>query len=171
MSFMSSSKEEKNTHRDDDDDDDHRQRERRRHQRDDDGVFVKEIAPNVFMPRVAFGTYKLKGEGCSTAVARALECGYEHIDTASIYKNETDIGDALNEWMKTGERKMPFVASKIAPAEMHSQLLVEQAVSKILGRLRLRTIDLIMLHWPGVSKVSPDSEIHKEKRKNFRYSS
>ena len=162
----SSSKEEKNTHRDDDDDD-HRQRERRRrHQRDDDGVFVKEIAPNVFMPRVAFGTYKLKGERCSTAVARALECGYEHIDTASIYKNETDIGDALNEWMKTGERKMPFVASKIAPAEMHSQLLVEQAVSKILGRLRLRTIDLIMLHWPGVSKVSPDSEIHKEKRKN-----
>ena len=138
----------------------------RRYQRDEG---VVEIAPNVFMPRVAFGTYKLKGERCSTAVARALECGYEHIDTASIYKNETKIGDALNEWMttmETGERKMPFVASKIAPAEMHSQLLVEQAVSKILRRLRLRTIDLIMLHWPGVSKVSPDSEIHKEKRKN-----
>ena len=49
---------------------------------------------------------------------------------------------------------------------MHSKLLVEQAVAKILIRLRIPAIDLIMLHWPGVSKVSPDSEIHKEKRKD-----
>jgi len=147
-----------------------------------------EISPNVFMPRLAFGTYKLKGAQCTKAVKKALEIGYEHIDTASIYKNESDIGEALEEWMTTTktatndddddddgnvekktkkkERKMPFLASKIAPAEMHSKLLVEQAVEKILLRLRIPAIDLIMLHWPGVSKVSPDSEIHKEKRKD-----
>ena len=146
-----------------------------------------EIYPNVFMPRLAFGTYKLKGDECTKAVKKALEIGFEHIDTASVYKNESDIGEALEEWMRTKtatmmetfddddgnekktkkkERKMPFLASKIAPAEMHSKLLVEQAVEKILLRLRIPAIDLIMLHWPGVSKVSPDSEIHKEKRKD-----
>ena len=97
-----------------------------------------EISPNVFMPRLAFGTYKLKGAQCTKAVKKALEIGYEHIDTASIYKNESDIGEALEEWMTTTktatkdddenkkktkkknfERKMPFLASKIAPAEMH----------------------------------------------------
>ena len=152
-----------------------------------DNERVIEISPNVFMPRLAFGTYKLKGAQCTKAVKKALEIGYEHIDTASIYKNESDIGEALEEWMTTTktatnddddddgnvekktkkkERKMPFLASKIAPAEMHSKLLVEQAVAKILLRLRIPAIDLIMLHWPGVSKVSPDSEIHKEKRKD-----
>ena len=102
-----------------------------------------EISPNVFMPRLAFGTYKLKGAQCTKAVKKALEIGYEHIDTASIYKNESDIGEALEEWMttiktatnedddngndekkknkKNFERKMPFLASKIAPAEMHSK--------------------------------------------------
>ena len=109
-----------------------------------------EISPNVFMPRLAFGTYKLKGAQCTKAVKKALEIGFEHIDTASIYKNESDIGEALEEWMTTTktatndddddgndekttkknfERKMPFLASKIAPAEMHSKLLVEQAVA------------------------------------------
>ena len=155
---------------------------------DNERTTTIEISPNVFMPRLAFGTYKLKGAQCTKAVKKALEIGYEHIDTASIYKNESDIGEALEEWMTTTktttkddddddenkkktkkknfERKMPFLASKIAPAEMHSKLLVEQAVEKILLRLRIPAIDLIMLHWPGVSKVSPDSEIHKEKRKD-----
>lgn len=146
----------------------------------DDDKMIIEISPNVFMPRLAFGTYKLKGEDCRRALRKALEVGYQHIDTASIYKNENEIGEVLEEWMmkhenenenenkqnKKKKKKMPFLASKIAPAEMHSQLLVEQAVDKILGRLKLSSVDLLMLHWPGVSKVSPDSEIHKERRKD-----
>ena len=75
----------------------------------------KEGAPNVFMPRVAFERTSSKAKGVRQP-SRALECGYEHRYRVDI-QNETDIGDALNEWMKTGERKMPFVASKIAPAK------------------------------------------------------
>ena len=73
-----------------------------------DNERVIEISPNVFMPRLAFGTYKLKGAQCTKAVKKALEIGYEHIDTASIYKNESDIGEALEEWMtttKTGDER------------------------------------------------------------------
>jgi len=105
----------------------------------DDDKMIIEISPNVFMPRLAFGTYKLKGEDCRRALRKALEVGYEHIDTASIYKNENEIGEVLEEWMmkhenenenengqnkKKKKKKMPFLASKIAPAEMHSQLFI-----------------------------------------------
>jgi len=129
-----------------------------------------EIAKGVFMPtKIAFGTYKLRDEMLTKqAVLKALLVGYANIDLASIYKNEQIIGDALHEYVNSDcdrTRRLPFIASKISPQEMHSEKLVEQAFERILNRLRVDRIDLIMLHWPGISKVPPCSALHKEKRR------
>jgi len=47
------------------------------------------------IPCIGFGTYQIKGEECSMAVREAILEGYKMIDTASIYKNEVEIGNTL----------------------------------------------------------------------------
>ena len=48
-------------------------------------------------------------------IRTALEIGYRHIDTANLYKNESDIGDELQDWFKKGKLKREelFVTSKV----------------------------------------------------------
>ena len=47
------------------------------------------------IPLIGYGTYQLKGEDCVKGLQFALNSGYTHIDTASIYKNEAEIKEAL----------------------------------------------------------------------------
>ena len=47
------------------------------------------------IPLIGYGTYQLRGEDCDKGVRWALEAGYTHIDTASIYRNEEVIGRVL----------------------------------------------------------------------------
>ena len=47
------------------------------------------------IPAVGLGTYRLMGEDCARAVARAIEVGYRHIDTATAYDNEEAVGAGL----------------------------------------------------------------------------
>lgn len=47
------------------------------------------------MPSIGFGTYQLKGEECIQAVKAALEAGYRHIDSASVYRNSKEIRTAI----------------------------------------------------------------------------
>lgn len=47
------------------------------------------------IPIIGFGTYSLKGKVCEDAVKAALQAGYRHIDTGSIFKNEADIKSAM----------------------------------------------------------------------------
>ena len=49
------------------------------------------------MPVVGLGTYPLKGEQCKRVVKQALDLGYTHFDTAWIYRNQREIGEALRE--------------------------------------------------------------------------
>ena len=44
------------------------------------------------IPKVQFGTYKMKGEDCYQGVLSALKMGYKGLDTASIYCNEDEVG-------------------------------------------------------------------------------
>ena len=54
-----------------------------------------DIAPGVSMPLLGFGTWQARGKTAEDAVARALETGYRHIDTARAYRNEAEVGRAL----------------------------------------------------------------------------
>lgn len=121
-----------------------------------------EIAPGVIMPTLAFGTFKLRGDACRDAVRDALATGFTHVDTATCYRNETDIRAALDA-MHTEDAKKIFVTSKIAPGEMREEKDTEAAIEATHERLG-RAPDLLLVHWPGASKAAPESDAHAEVR-------
>lgn len=47
------------------------------------------------IPMIGYGTYQLKGNDCVLGTKAAINSGYTHIDTASIYQNEAEIKRAL----------------------------------------------------------------------------
>ena len=67
---------------------------------------------NVEMPILGFGVYRVEDyEECKKACLYAIEAGYRHIDTASIYLNEKAVGDAIKE---SGiNRKEMFITTKL----------------------------------------------------------
>ena len=63
------------------------------------------------MPNIGFGTSLIEGEECVSNIRQALQAGYRHIDTASAYKNEIYIGQAIKE--SNLPREEIFVTSKV----------------------------------------------------------
>jgi diketogulonate reductase-like aldo/keto reductase len=55
------------------------------------------VSSSLNLAPVFYGTYKLKPEECREAILTAVRLGYRNFDTAALYKNEADIGDALQE--------------------------------------------------------------------------
>ena len=72
------------------------------------------------IPAIGYGTYQLKNKDCQIGVKIALQTGYRHIDTASIYKNEKDIKIGIADFISENpnfKREDLFITSKVAPAE------------------------------------------------------
>ena len=76
---------------------------------------------NINIPSIGLGTWDLRGSQCENAIQVALDIGYRHIDTAQMYENEKDIGNALNN-SKIGTH---IVLVPIAFVSEHSETLVE----------------------------------------------
>ncbi len=72
----------------------------------------------------------------------------QHIDTAEMYKNEQDIGKALQELFKSGavKREDLFVTSKLW-TEHHPDDQVRPGLMDSLSRLQLEYLDLYLIHW------------------------
>jgi len=100
----------------------------------------------VEIPVLGLGTYKLNqgSEGIS-AVSYALEIGYRHIDTASIYGNEKEVGKAIRN--SKVSREDIFVTSKLWNTDQgyHNAF---HAFEKTFNELNLDYLDLYLLHWP-----------------------
>lgn len=121
------------------------------------------ISPGVEMPTVAFGTFKLRGDACRDAVREALMVGFRAVDTASCYRNEDAVADAL----KSAPRNVcdeTWITTKLAPDEMTSEEATNRAIDGMVARLG-RAPDLLLVHWPGRSKAAPESDAHGEARK------
>jgi 2,5-diketo-D-gluconate reductase B len=101
---------------------------------------------NVKMPALGFGTWQLSGEDCVKAVRIALDIGYRHIDTAQMYNNEAEVGEAI------AESKIPradlFVTTKVW-MENAASAKVKSSAAESLKKLRLDHVDLLLLHWPN----------------------
>ncbi len=106
------------------------------------------------MPAIGLGTWKATGEEVKKAVKEALNAGFRHIDTAAIYQNEIEIGQALKEVFDEGEikREDVFITSKLWN-DAHGEGEVIPALQESLKRLQLDYLDLYLIHWP-VSFVS-----------------
>jgi diketogulonate reductase-like aldo/keto reductase len=98
------------------------------------------------IPLVGLGTWELRGRTCARVVEQALRLGYRHVDTAEMYDNEREVGEALR---ASGlGRDEVFITTKIWPSHFAPQEL-ERAAKSSLARLRLSEVDLLLLHWPN----------------------
>ncbi len=95
------------------------------------------------LPELGFGTWKLRHDQARAAVRTALEIGYRHIDTATMYANEADVGQALAD--SDVQRGDVFLTTKIRPSDAgRARAVVRQS----LQALRTDYLDLWLVHWP-----------------------
>ncbi|PWU66813.1 aldo/keto reductase [Gracilibacillus dipsosauri] len=104
------------------------------------------------IPAIGLGVYKAEpGEEVYQAVRSALEIGYRHIDTASLYANEEDVGKAIKD---SGiSRNEIFVTTKVWNDEQGYEN-TKQAMANSLKRLQMDYVDLYLIHWPVPGKFT-----------------
>src|SRR5689334_5348876 len=103
------------------------------------------------MPLLGLGTWLARGESARHAVLTALELGYRHIDTASMYGNEEQVGRALAE--SGVPRDAVFVTTKLWPGSAGRERATLEAS---LAALRVDRVDLWLIHWPPSGKARPN---------------
>ncbi|WP_207454669.1 aldo/keto reductase [Herbiconiux sp. SYSU D00978] len=97
------------------------------------------------IPQVGFGVFKVAPEDTQRVVEDALEVGYRHIDTATGYENEAEVGAAIR---ASGiAREKLFVTTKLRN-DHHKAQDVERAFDRSLDALDIGHIDLYLIHWP-----------------------
>lgn len=106
----------------------------------------------VEMPYLGLGVYLSEnGKEVTQAVEWALEGGYRHVDTASIYKNEEGVGEGLR---NSGlPRQEQFVVSKVWNSDQGFDS-THRAYDESLKRLKLEQLDLYLIHWPVKGKFT-----------------
>jgi diketogulonate reductase-like aldo/keto reductase len=98
------------------------------------------------IPAIGLGTMTLKGQTCVDAVAAALGLGYRHLDTATFYENEREVGEGLRaSGVKRGE---VFVTTKVRHTELKAEDFA-RSVNKSLDVMKLDYVDLLLIHWPN----------------------
>ena len=94
------------------------------------------------MPLVGFGTWLIRGAECQKAVENALSVGYRSIDTAQMYGNESEVGNAIK------SSKIPrdelFITTKLSSNMNYNEAL--RAIDDSLKRLGLECVDLMLIH-------------------------
>ncbi|TAI47497.1 aldo/keto reductase [Flagellimonas allohymeniacidonis] len=125
-----------------------------------------ELHNGVQMPYFGLGVYLSKdGNEVIMAVKDALEHGYRHIDTASIYNNENGVGEGIR--ASKVDREDIFVVSKVWNSDQGYESTLK-AYEDSLERLGLDYLDLYLIHWPkeGLYKETWRAleKLYKEKR-------
>ncbi len=105
------------------------------------------------IPQLGFGVFLVEPQDTAEAVSTALEVGYRHIDTAEMYGNEKEVGEAI---AKSGlDRSEVFVTSKLSNGS-HRPEDARQAFDETLKSLGFDYIDLFLIHWPLPMKYDGD---------------
>jgi 2,5-diketo-D-gluconate reductase A len=97
------------------------------------------------IPQLGFGVFQIEPNDTSEAVSEALEIGYRHIDTAEMYGNEKEVGEAIR---SSGlDRSDVFVTSKLSNGA-HEPRDAHKAFDRTLSELGFDYLDLFLIHWP-----------------------
>ena len=114
----------------------------------DDAVTLSQGAR---MPLLGFGTWQIKGGDAVRATAAALEAGYRHLDTATVYGNEKEVGRALAD--SGVARDDVFLTTKFPPNRAGREL---ETLRASLEMLQTDHLDLWLIHWPGEGSANED---------------
>ncbi|MGA7417866.1 MAG: aldo/keto reductase [Acidimicrobiales bacterium] len=99
----------------------------------------------VEIPQLGFGVFQVRPRDTVQAVATALQVGYRHIDTAEMYRNEKEVGQAI---ARSGiDPAEVFVTSKLNNNH-HEFDDALRAFDQTLAALATERIDLFLIHWP-----------------------
>jgi 2,5-diketo-D-gluconate reductase A len=112
-------------------------------------VPLADLGAGVAMPMVGFGTWQLTGRRAYEAIGWALESGYRHIDTATMYRNESEVGRAVRD---SGlDRGEVFITTKLPPGNAGR---ARATLAESLSALRTDHVDLWLVHWPPRGRAS-----------------
>jgi 2,5-diketo-D-gluconate reductase A len=102
------------------------------------------------LPLVGLGTWQMTGGECYLCVRHALESGYRHLDTATMYRNEREVGRGVRD---SGiPREDVFVTTKLQPRDAGRERKTLEASLRALG---MEYVDLWLVHWPPARGASP----------------
>ena len=105
------------------------------------------------IPQLGFGVFLVEPQETSAAVSSALQAGYRHIDTAEMYGNESEVGEAI---ARSGlDRGEVFVTSKLSN-DAHEPDDARRAFDDTLKALSVDYIDLFLIHWPLPTRYDGD---------------
>ena len=105
------------------------------------------------IPQLGFGVFQIEPKDTFEAVSTAFQVGYRHIDTAEMYGNEKEVGEAI---AKSGlDRADVFVTSKLAN-DAHRPGDARRAFDASLEALGFDYLDLFLIHWPLPTKYDGD---------------
>ncbi len=101
------------------------------------------------MPLLGLGTWKAAPGEVGAAVREAIRLGYRHLDCASVYANEPEVGAAIRGAIEAGEvrREELWITSKLW-SNAHGHENVEPALRRTLADLGVEWLDLYLVHWP-----------------------
>ena len=97
------------------------------------------------IPQLGFGTWQLEGDNAEQSVKDALDIGYWLVDTASIYKNEAEVGRGIGEWSDI------FLQTKVWNDDQGYDNALA-AIDASLKRLDRDYVDMLLIHWPVPSE-------------------
>jgi len=95
-------------------------------------------------PRLGLGTSNIRGREGVAALLKAFELGYNHVDTAEMYGNQREVGQALREV----DRDSMFVTSKVLAEKLHREDLLASC-QDTLRELQTDYLDMFLIHWPN----------------------
>ena len=110
---------------------------------------------NKTVPALGLGTFRLKGDTAIHSVRQGLQAGYRLIDTAQIYGNEAEVGQAIAD--SGVPRPELFLTTKVWTEHLAKDRL-EASLKESLRKLRTEQVDLTLIHWPSPGGAVPVAE-------------
>jgi len=110
------------------------------------------LSSGATIPLIGFGTWALRGRTAYSAIRFALEAGYRHIDTATNYGNETEVGRAVAD--SSVDRRDVFVTTKLPPENAGRE---RPTIERSLRALGMDYVDLWLIHWPPGGRARPEA--------------
>ena len=147
-----------------------------------DLVPTRALATGAAIPVVGLGTFgsdSVPHEAVAEAVLEAARVGYRHFDCASVYGNESHVGESLRTILRSGVRREDLWVTSKLWNDRHGEKDVVSSCEESLRALQVDTLDLYLVHWPfpnfhppgcDVTSRSPDARpyVHESYMKTWR---